>query len=317
MIVAADAPHPGGMMRTLLVLAITLAPAMAHALDLPVRLPDGATWTQKSVHSRNDVRGGASKSNTATSVIRMTYRQDGPVGLVRQDFISFDVEGVEGDELKALADQAKLIYPAVIEVDETLRPSRVRDWDRVREIILAAIGAGVTDPRALEAVSANYTKMDDVQAAALFREQGLVALGQGTGLELDETHQYEDEIPNILGGPPIKTVGAFRLESIDETKGSAVVTWAQEPDRASLNASLKVSMAAMAARLAPEQRAQADVLFVGLTLERAEMCRYEIDIPTGLAATTDCTVEIKSGLKGQLAQRTDRWIVTQSLTEPQ
>lgn len=296
--------------------AMAMAPAAAHAVDLPVTLRDGATWTQTSVHTRTDIRGDATRSSKATSVIKATYRKDGAAGTLRLDFVSFDVEGADAAAREGLTAKARLVYPAVLDVDEALVPTRVRDWPRVRETIFKALEGTLPDTRALETAKATFAAMDDAQAAALFKEQGLVALGQGTGLQPGEPRGYDSEIPNVLGGPPIKASGAFRLESVDAAARRAVVTWAQTPDPASMTASLKVSMDAMLARVAPEKQAEAKAQLADLILERQEGCRYEIDMPTGLATSTDCTVEIRSGLKTQAAQRTERWVITQSLPEP-
>lgn len=304
-------------MRTLVaaVLALAAAPEAGHALDLPVTLRDGATWTQTSVHTRTDIRNGEARASKATSVIKATYRRDREVRTVRLDFVSFDVDGADAATREGLAQKAKLVYPAVLEVDESLTPIRVREWDRVRETIFRALAETVPDARALEAAKASFANMDDEQAAALFKEQGLVALGQGTGLAPGEARGYDGEVPNILGGPAIKASGVFRLESADKVQGRAVVTWAQTPDPASLSASLKVSIEAMLARVAPEKQAEAKAQLADFVLERREACRYEVDMPTGLAASTDCTVEMRSGLKTQTAQRTERWVITQSLPE--
>lgn len=299
-----------------LAIALAVAPAAAWAVDLPVKLGDGATWTQTSVHTRTDVRDGATRATTATSVIKATYRKDGDAGTLRQEFVSFGVEGIDGEQRKAFTTQAAMIYPAVLDVDEALLPTRVRDWDRIRELIFkAAAAAGPQDPRVVEGMRAMFGGMTDTQAATLFREQGLVALGQGTDLEIGTARTYDSEVPNTMGGPPIKASGAFRLESIDKAKGVARVTWSQTPDPASLAASLRISIDAMLARVAPDKQAEAKAQFATMTMEREEGCRYEIDIKTGLATTTDCTVEIKTGLKGQLAQRTERWVITQTPPE--
>lgn len=304
------------MMRAALCLALALAPAAAHAVDLPLKLLDGATWTQTSVHTRTDVRDGPPRASKATSVIKATWRKNGDKGTLRLDFVSFDVEGADAAARAGLTEKARLIYPAVLEVDSELAPIRVRDWEKMRETIFQALASTVPDDRALNAAKAMFQNMDEVQAASLFKEQGLIALGQGSGLEPGEDVSYDSEIPNILGGPPIKASGAFRLESVDEAKGRAVLTWAQKPDPSSMAASLKVSMESMVARVAPEKQAEAKTQFAKLTLERQEGCRYEIDMTTGLAATTDCTVEILAGLPPQAGRRTERWVITQSVPEP-
>jgi hypothetical protein len=304
------------MRFALFAVVLMAAPATSQALDLPVNLRDGAVWTQTSVHTRTDARSGATRSRTVTSVIKNTYRKEKGVDILQQDLVSFDVEGVGGDELKTFADQAKMIYPAILEVDEALQPTRLRDWERVRELMFKALGASVTDARALAAVRASYDRMSDAQAATLFREQALVALGQGTGLEPGVARTYEGEVPNPMGGPPIKASGVFRLDAVDRKKGVAVVNWSQTPDPASLAASVKILIDTMLQSIAPEKQVEAKAQLSGLTVERSENCRYEVALATGLASTTDCAVVIKSGVPGQLANRLDHWVITQTLPEP-
>lgn len=286
---------------------------MAEALDLPVTLKDGAVWIQTSVHSRTDTGNGAAQVMTATSVIKTTYRKDPTTNTLRQDFVSFNVDGVGAEQVKVLADQAKLIYPAVLEVDDALRPSSVRDWDKMRATIFEAITAHGFDARAVAAVKANYDRMNASQAAALFHEQALVSLGQGSNLEPGETRRYEGVTPNGFGGPPIKTSGSFRLDSVDRAKGRASIFWTQTLDPASLSASLKVSVDALIARAAPEKQSEAKLRLANLVFERQESCRFEVDLPTGLAITTDCTVNLKTGLEGQTTERSDHWVITQTL----
>lgn len=300
-------------MRRLITAALfALAPAVAHAVDLPVRLRDGATWTQTILHTRTDVRAGATTSRTATTVLKPTYIGGGGMRLA---FVSFAVEGADADAMKAFAGQASAAYPATLDVDDALRPIRVRDWQRQQQAMVQAASAAAADPKVLQGMQAMFAGMTDTQAATLFREQALVSIGQGKALNVGETVTYASEMPNPMGGPTISATGAFKLEAIDTAKGVATVSWSQRPDPASLAASLRVSMDTMVARLAPETRAEAQAALATLTLERQEACRFEIDVATGLATTADCTVEIKNGVKDQLAQRTDRWIITQSLPE--
>jgi hypothetical protein len=296
------------------VFAAVATPVLAEPVALPVKLRDGAEWTQTSVHMRTDTRGGATRTSKATSVVRVTYAKDRSAQTLRLEFVSFDVEGADAEARRSLADQARLVYPAVLEVDDALTPTRVRDWDAMREKIFQALAATSTDPRAVEAAKGMFPT-DAGQAAALFREQGLVALGQGADLEPGEAFTYDSSVPNILGGPPIKASGAFRLESVDGDRKRAIVTWTQTPDSASMAASIKVSLEAALARIAPDKQADFKAQFANMTLERQETCRHEIDVASGLATTADCNVEIKSGVPGQSAQRADRWIITQTLPE--
>lgn len=301
------------MIRAILILAAVLAAPAAQAIDLPVKVPDGAVWTQTIVHTRTDARDGTTQTLTSTQVIKASYHVEAATRLLRQEFVSFDVDGAQAEQRATLAAQAKLVYPAELEVDAGMAPMRVRAWDAMRELIFKALAATVSDARAVGAVKASFEKMDAAQAATLFKEQGLVGLGQGTSLGLRKPKSYESEVPNLFGGPGIRAAGTFLLETIDAKAGRAVVSWSQALDPTSLTKSLNSTMEAMVTRAAPEKAAEARAQVAGLTLDRQERCRFEIDIPTGLSVKTDCEVELKSGVPGRILARTERWLITQTL----
>jgi hypothetical protein len=305
------------MRLTFMALAASLAaPAVASAVDMPVKLKDGATWTQTTVHSRTDVRDSQpAASQTATSVLKLVYNEQSGARTLREEFVSFQVEGVQRETANQLTAQAKLIYPAVLDVDESLLPQKVRDWPKMREVIFAALAASTSDQGAFEAVKANFARMSDVQAASLFKEQALVGIGQGVSLELGERRTYEDQVPNLFGGPAIKTNGEIRLDGYDAKAGRAIVAWSQSLDPASLATSVNTAVNALVARMQPEKQAKARAQLASLTMDRKDSCRFEIDLTTGLATKADCTSAVTSGAGGRVNSRTDHWVITQSTPE--
>jgi hypothetical protein len=305
-------------MKAILFAALMLsAPAMARAAALPVKLADGATWTQTVVHKRTDERPGMPvESMTATTIVRETFhRGAGGPATVEQSYVSFGVDGVGAEQMAPLVAQAKAIYPATIETDDSLTPTRVRNWPQMQETIFKAMGAASADPKIMDGVRAMYSAMTDQQAASLFKEQSLVGLGQGVALEVGKPQPYEGNVPNLMGGPPIKTSGAFKLESYDGQASRAVVTWTQALDPQSTAASMKVAIGLLLQRVAPEKAAEAKAQFTDLTMERHDHCRYEIDVATGLASKADCVVTLKTGTASQAATRTEEWLITQSRPE--
>ena len=299
---------------TLLCLLLLAQPSASLAA-MPVRLSDGVSWSQTIVRTRTDDRGGQTHAATLTTVLKVTYkRSEGQPTTLRQDFVSAEAgSGFSGAEAAQAAAQAKLVFPAIVEVDDSLTPTRVVNWPDLRATMDAEFAKLITDPKALEVARGSFVNMTDKQAAAFFREQQLTALGQGLDLTAGETRSYDDHVPNMMGGPPILTHGTFRVESHDEAKGRAVVTWTQTLDTASASASIKATIAATLAKMAPEQVAKSKAGLEGLTIDRSDTCRFEIDIPTGLAMTADCTSTAQSGLPGKAAKRTDHWLITQTL----
>ncbi|MFN3521198.1 MAG: hypothetical protein ACK4YQ_03035 [Phenylobacterium sp.] len=293
-----------------------LAPATASAAELPVVLSDGARWTQTIVKTRTDERDGAVKSVTVTTVLKATFHQPrgGPATL-SQDLVSIGSDDAEPAELEQVQTLAKIVFPAVVEVDEALTPIRVVDWDSLRSRVVSVVEANGGDQKAVDTFRSVFDKFDERTAAGLFKELGLIGLGQGTALEVGEPQSYEDQAPNILGGPPIKTHGVFELESYDKDAGVAVVTWEQTLDRASATASIRATVEAMAQRAPPERRAEAAAALKDLTIDRKDSCRYSIDVATGLSLRTECTMTVTSGVPGRTAKRIDRWSITQSKPE--
>jgi hypothetical protein len=286
------------------------APAAAQAEPLPVKLKDGASWTQTIVKTRTDERDGATKTIATTTVLKVAY-QAGEPAMLRETFVSVASADVPADALPKLTAQMQLVFPAVLEVDEALTPKRVVNWADLKAQIPKLGG----DPKVLEAVSATFGSIDDKAAASLFKEQALVSLGQGTDLAVGESRPYEDQVANVLGGPPIKTSGEFKLVSHDPAARRARVTRRQALAPAAAAQSIGQSIELIAAKLDPEKASEAKAALAGLSLERQDVCRHEIDIPTGLAAKVDCTVSITSGLPGKVAKRTERWVITQSMPE--
>jgi len=158
-----------------------------------------------------------------------------------------------------IAQAAQFDIPVIVEVDEDLTPQRVINMAELRKSLQAAIarfGAG-QDTQALEKVFAGIT--DASVSALATKDLGQLALVQGSNLELGQDVTYDDNLPNPLGGTPISSHGAFRLEALDRQAGRAVITWRQSYDPQSVAKSLaamidKMDSAGIAAK-ADEARA--------------------------------------------------------------
>lgn len=294
-----------------LILALVALPAVAE--PLPVRLADGATWTMTLDHQREEVRDGTAKSWTVKSVNQLTWAPGRltvrPVSVTPGPGAPSELTLAQGEGLAA-----------ELAVEDDLTPLRILNWPQVKAGLLAAIDRIATpDPSSAAATAATKSLVDgltDASATALVtRDLGMVALGQGSDLTAGETFDYEDRIPNPLGGGPITSKASFTLEAYDARAGRAVVSWRQTTDPMALQASIKNSLESLAAQIAPDRVAEARAALSKMSLERADACRYDIDIPTGLAVRADCTSTIRSSDGARSGSRTDRRIFTQTLPQ--
>jgi hypothetical protein len=297
---------------TLALLALSTSPAAAEAL--PVRLADGATWTVTIEHVRERERPGAAAQTTRLSTIseaRWTRAADGGRLTLTPKDVKLDGSNTEPPDLQSLQSR-----PAVFGVDEALAPVRLENWDELRGAIAAELEKTSVDPEARAQVVGVLDGLSDEQAAKVMgRSWSMASLAQGSDLSLGEDNVYDDLLPNPLGGPPIKSVGRFKLQSVDKAAGRAVVVWTQSLDPASTAESIRQALQAMVERMAPEQAEAARKAFSSAKITREDACRHEIDIPTGLALKAVCTSTSEVTVEGKTGTSRDRWTIAQ--TQPQ
>lgn len=288
----------------------TAAPAVAA--ELPVTLKDGATWTMTVSRERERQRGTAApqvaRFITSNQIVWRTHK-DGDRLTTRMT--EAKVDGAGSEALLAALGQEK---PVELDVDESLTPERIRNWDEVRGGLEAFVAKSVNEPKAVDGVKALLGGMSpELAASVVMRELALVALGQGTALEVGQPLPYEDALPNPLGGPPIQSQGAYELVSLDPAQGRAVVSWRSALDPASMAESMTQGMEILLQRAAPDQADKVRAAFTGAKVQRDDACRHEIDITTGLAIKVECASTIEIVVQGETGRNVDRWTITQSL----
>ena len=134
-------------------LCLLLTQPSTASAAMPVKLSDGASWSQTIARTRTDERGGRTHAATLTTVLKVTYkRPNGQPTTLRQDFVSAEAgAGFTGAEAAQAAAQAKLVFPAIVEVDDSLTPTRVVNWPDLRATMDAEFAKLITDPKVLEA----------------------------------------------------------------------------------------------------------------------------------------------------------------------
>ena len=298
-------------MKVVAGLMLALVTNVAMAEPIPVRLKDGATWTLSVEHGRKSDRAGKTEAWSVTTVSRITWKA-GAKGAGRLTVTPVTTTPGPGSPPE-LGTATAFEIPIIVEVDETLAPGRVLNMDELRTAfaaMLKTMGSSANSSNPLP----NLTDASIMAMAT--QDLGRLALVQGSDLEVGREVKYEDDLPSPLGGPPIHSLGMFRLESLDREAGHAVIAWQQAFEPKSASQTVAALVERMLANVPSDKIGEARAALAKMTLERQDRCRYEVDLRSGLVARATCTAEIVSGAGPQTARRSDTWVITQTLPEP-
>ena len=290
-----------------LILALCLSATTAFAQSLPVKLHDGDTWTFTAKHERLS-DGARSQDYTVTTTKTLTWRaaSDGAGELLMEHV---GIVADPGTAPEAAAAQT-LTIPIKFTVDATLAPNGVVNVDEVRAATRKLLAdTGVTEDDFQQMTKSSPGILDQTAMALISRELGLLGRIQGTNLKKDLPNYEEDEVPNPIGGPPLRSRITYELLDYDADYGRAVINWKAEVDPQSL----RDSLAELVNSVAEDQRAQAQAQLAKMKLEIVRMCRGDIDITSGLATKLICRNRTAVTEGGEVRQTFDRWEITQTL----
>ncbi|WP_304165850.1 hypothetical protein [Phenylobacterium aquaticum] len=295
-------------------LAIVAGPAAAApSAPLPVAVKNGDVWTQVISHTQSRQLGSKPEQSwTLTTHAKVTYRaRKGEAEHMGLEWTGAEASDGAPDLIKAAAG---FLFPLDLEVDEHLTPTRIVNWAALKGAMTKVYQQSLSEAVARDAAIAMLDKLDGATATPMMlQEQTLLALGQGTNLQIGVTTQYEDQIASPLGGRPIKASGAFTLVSADRGSGRAVVRWTQDLDPESASQAAKALVDRLISTAPAAKQDEARSYLSTMTLARHDACDYQIDIRSGLAVEALCTSETRSGVKDQLGRRSDTWRMTQTL----
>lgn len=295
-------------------------PCLSAPVNLPINLVDGAAWTIESARVRVDEVGDATQRKESGARYQASYRAGahGAVLTLKPVGGSFYGEVVGAPAL------SRSDLPLDLDVDARLNPIRARNWSALRMALLALLDAPhasgpSTDLTVGDAARTFLRSLPDERAPGImFPPLYYLGLGQGRALEPGRPQPYEDQVQNVFTGAPIKTRGSFLLDRLDPVAQRATVVWTQAPDPESLANSVREANKAMIASTGPSGRDDAGAKAVGQmsAMSRLDSCRFEIDVPSGLAVRTECESMIAMSTPGEPeARSTTTWTITQTLPE--
>ena len=132
----------------------------------------------------------------------------------------------------------------VLQVDERGTITGVQNWKELRNEILKAMDAalpaktpnsreGSTDPSLLSNLRAKWETMLATKGQVeqlCTRDARIYFLVLGRRYALNEPHEYNDRLPNPIGGDPFPTRARIILKAFDQQSGQALLSWNQTTD---------------------------------------------------------------------------------------
>jgi hypothetical protein len=217
----------------------------ADEIAIPPRWKVGDERRYERVKTRRKTQGGKETFRlSARAPIDVRVVEAGEKGYL----VRWRIGETTPDDLRQAADPTlramnRLVegLEVDIELDDEATITGVRNWAEMKatatKILEIVVKAGGTSGEAAKAMEALRPTLEAMFATKESVEQIFTKEPQVFFLPIGRTYpgigkpiEYDDKLPNPLGGPPFPCKGKFTLTSYDVAKGRAVVTWEQIPD---------------------------------------------------------------------------------------
>jgi hypothetical protein len=215
----------------------------AEVLIVP-RWRAGETRIYEQVKSIQRTTQGETKyQGSSRSRIEISVIEEGEHGYL----VGWTIQETEMDDLRAARDpmvrqMADIVrgWKALIELDAEATVTGLRNWRELQARSKQILDLMTRDPKRLgiepsamnqvrAQVESMFAKREQVEELFL-RDMGVFFLPLGRSYPRQHTIEYEDELPNPLGGDSLPRRGTLRLTSYDEKTGRAAVRWTQTVD---------------------------------------------------------------------------------------
>lgn len=223
--------------------AMLLSPALSAGAEvsLPCGWQTGQRVTYHVDRLRRIERGGRTSEDRGAYDLHLTIESRDASGYVlrwRQDLPALSGDGgrstPEAEALLRSVDGLEL----VIRTDNTLSPQQLVNETEVRDALRTAIdrllAMGGNPPEAQAAVRQIF-ESPDLLPQLMLRDAQLLFLVTCAVLTEGQPVEFEDRLPNPLGGLPLPSRGTVRLADGSPGASSAVVTFEQRLDPAGLD----------------------------------------------------------------------------------
>lgn len=197
----------------------------------------------------------------------------------------------------------------VLQVDERGTITGVQNWKELRSETLKAMDAllaktpdshkGGTDQTSLSNLRAQWETMfaTKEQVEQLYtRDAKIYFMALGRRYVLNEPHEYNDLLPNPIGGDPFPTRARITLKAFDQQSGQAVLSWNQKTDPKQIARFLESIIKDLAVR---RGKKSPDGEFAK-TLSMEDKADIVVDVSTGWTNKLTLTRSVNLGTRTQV-----------------
>ncbi|ESQ74375.1 hypothetical protein [Asticcacaulis sp. AC402] len=227
----------------------------------------------------------------------------------------------KGVDMSPLTEVVRLMDGVSYSADSSFSPLRLNGLTQLKEnyvrTMMVTLGTGADEKtRASPEFRTNITMAVDQMlmavggeeaAPAFAAERELLSWAHNTSLPLGEAVSATMEFASPVDGTPLPALLSMTLESVDETKGLAVITFDKTPDEAAMTAYVRQVAPRMLAQVGAPAEAQE------ISVKGSTHCRFEVSLKTGLVNTADCRVEKGVTVAGKGEVTMDHYVMSEAL----
>lgn len=211
----------------------------------------------------------------------------------------------------ALDTPRRVVYAA----DRNLKPLRVEDWPRFVSDMRAAMRAETRNDMHREYAAAALSalsKMPPEDAAHGFLDAEMELFAPVNAVFEGGAPVTSQELFPSSSGREVQIPVVLTLERVDEGRGLAVLRRVRTFDAKAMGELLAEAQDVAKDRLGASLTTPEEV---GVRIESAENCLYEIDLKTGLPTRAECEHKTVTTLPAphEPTTNTERWVITQTL----
>jgi hypothetical protein len=284
--------------------------ARAQWVERPFAPPVGSHWIVKSEQTTEVTNNGRASTTHQTMTADLTFTDKTAEGYR----IVYVLRAVDSD----MPNQSVIDFTRQALQDRTIRatidakgmPLRIDNIDEIHAAVGAAIDrmlaplAGTPRGNAERQILATIYLGNATRGMPYLPGLSLLAAGQDTGLHPGETRTEADELPNPLGGPPLKANGTLRMESADAAGGGVHLVRTQTYDPAALKELTRL----LVQRFAGNNPAILDKMLSGANIDFKN--RAELTVEGGMTRRLDQEDTMTTTIAGHQALRHTRAIIT-------
>jgi hypothetical protein len=284
--------------------ALCVGSALAQEIHIPFSPPASAIYDVEETRTRiSSAPGGAN----GTAVVRATLEIRGSGAPYQAMWTTNRIEagGARIDAHSPGAAALLIGVPMQLTLDERGAPVAIQDWAGLRQRVFRLLEENTPQSertgewrQAHQAAERMFASMKPETAAqTLFPDVAVMSLCQGLRLEIGKSLQSDALTPNVLGGPPFRTIVTYELQSVDRQAGLGRILYTSAVDPQSMIASLRPTIERVV-RETGRDMAEVERELAGATVTHNTRAQCVVDLGTGVTQLVTHRVTVDTGTQG-------------------